>query len=243
MRHIMMGLAHIRRTSHCATAHALALWPCWVALLTIGLVAVSPSIARAAQAPISGAASGSAAPALPFAIADFDGDRRPDLASIQTGESTQSDAASDCSYWIQLRLSSSGRRLIRLVAPAGGLLIEARDVNGDHAIDLVFATAWFRRPVAIFLNDGHGTFSRVAPAAFPSAFAAPRADWSAFAQQSVDAAGVAQDSRNAFSLRVASFAVGRSHTGDALLSNAAFLPDFSRSLRSARAPPAVIPSV
>lgn len=239
----MMGFAHIRRTSRCATAYSLALWACWVALLTIGLVAVSPGIARAAQAPISAPSAGSGAPALPFAIADFDGDRRPDLASIQTGESTQSGAASDCSYWIQLRLSTSGRRLIRLVAPAGGLLIEARDVNGDHAIDLVFATAWLRRPVAIFLNDGHGKFSRVAPAAFPGAFAAPRADWSASSQQSVDAAGVAQDSRTAFSLRVAGFVVGRSHAGDALLSNAAFLPDCSRSLRSARAPPAVIPSV
>jgi hypothetical protein len=239
----MMGSSHIRRTYHRATARSLALWACWVALLTIGLVAVSPSIARAAQAPVSGPATGAPAPALPFAIADFDGDRRPDLASIQSGESTHSGPASDCSYWIQLRLSTSGRRLIRLVAPAGGLLIEARDVNGDHAVDLVLATAWFRRPVAIFLNDGHGTFSRVELANFPSAFAAPLADWTAFAQQPVDPAGIAQDSRTAFSLRVASFAVGRSHTRDALLSDSAFLPDFSRSLQSARAPPSQIPSV
>jgi hypothetical protein len=242
----MTRFAHNRRTCRPATARNLALWAGLVALLMIGLLAASPSRVRAAQAPGSDAA----APGVPFAIADFDGDRRPDFASIQLGQSGQSSesgrsdpAGDESSYWVQLRLSSSGRRLIRLIAPAGGLLIEARDVNGDHAIDLVFATAWFRRPVAIFLNDGHGKFSRVEPSVFPSAFVAPRADWRAFSQQSVDAAGVAQDSRSAFSLQVASFATARSHTGAVLLSDPAFLPDFSRSLRSARAPPAKIPNV
>src|SRR5208282_1657662 len=78
-------------------------------------------------------------PGLPFAIADFDGDLRPDTASIQTGANVSGSA----DYWIELRLSSAGRQSIQLTAPAGGLLIEARDVNGDHTIDLVLATVWF----------------------------------------------------------------------------------------------------
>jgi len=100
---------------------------------------------------------------LPFASADFDGDHRPDFASVQrvTGSAT--------SYWIQVRGSSSGWQLIRVFAPAGGLQIEARDVNGDHAVDLVLATAWFKDPVAIFLNDGHGRFSRAEANSFPQA--------------------------------------------------------------------------
>ncbi len=110
---------------------------------------------------------------LTIAIADFDGDRRPDLASVQPGRNESGSST----YWIQLQFSASGQQSVQLVAPAGGLGIEARDVNGDHAVDLIFTTAWLRKPVAILLNDGHGTFSRVEPAAFPAAFDEPGTIW------------------------------------------------------------------
>jgi len=122
-----------------------------------------------------------------FVIADLDGDHLPDVASIQTGSSS--------GYWIQLQFSASTRRSIQLVAPAGGLLIEARDVNGDHAVDLVFATALFRKPVAIFLNDGHGGFSRAEPARFPEAFSQHNAKLDCKANQIVDATGLPSESR------------------------------------------------
>jgi hypothetical protein len=118
------------------------------------------------------AAGAQGVPALPagfgpqFAIADFNGDHRPDLACVRGGQSTSATG----SYWIDLWLSSTERQSIRLVAPSGGLLIEARDVNGDHIVDLVLSTAWFRQPVAILLNDGHGTFSPAEASAFPGAF-------------------------------------------------------------------------
>ena len=105
-------------------------------------------------------------PGLTFAIADFDGDRLPDFASVQSRQNRG--ASSD--YSIQIYLSEVGRQSIPINGPAGGLLIEARDVDGDHSIDLVVSTALRRQPVAIFLNDGHGTFSRAAVAAFPRAF-------------------------------------------------------------------------
>src|ERR1700735_4114228 len=127
MRHIMMRFAHGRRSRHHATASNLAVWACLLALLAAGLVAVGPSAASAAQAPVSGVAASS----LPFAIADFDGDLRPDIASIQSVQSGQSDPANDSSYWIQLQLSSSGRRLIRLDAPAGGLVGEGRGAKRE----------------------------------------------------------------------------------------------------------------
>ena len=63
----------------------------------------------------------------------------------------------------------------------GGLEIAARDVNGDHAIDLVLTAAWFRQPVAILLNDGHGNFSAVEPMEFPGAFDESSANWGAAA--------------------------------------------------------------
>ena len=86
-----------------------------------------------------------------IAIADFDGGLRPDKSGIQAAQSDSSPA----DYWIQLQLSAAGWQSIRGVGPVGGFLIEARDVNGDHAVALVLSTAWRRQPVTILLNDGH----------------------------------------------------------------------------------------
>lgn len=102
---------------------------------------------------------------LPYAIADFDGDVRPDVATV---EGADYKASGTTRYRIQLRFSHATSNSIQLVAPAGGLVLEARDVNGDQAPDLVLATAWQRQPVAIYLNDGHGQFSRAEPSTFRS---------------------------------------------------------------------------
>lgn len=120
-----------------------------------------------------------------FAIADFDGDVHPDLATIQAGSSSPGTV----NYWIQLQLSGLGQQSIQLLAPAGGLSMEARDVNGDHSIDLVLATAWFRQPVAILLNDGHGTFSRIQPTVFPEAFSNSNTNWVAPTNHAIGALG------------------------------------------------------
>src|ERR1700733_6033904 len=91
----------------------------------------------------------STGPGPQFAIADFDGDHQPDEARIQAVRGPTG------KYTIRLRLSGEGEQSIQLAAPGSGLQIEARDVNADNRVDLVVVTAWFRRPVAIFLNDGH----------------------------------------------------------------------------------------
>jgi hypothetical protein len=129
-----------------------------------------------------------------FAISDFDGDRQPDKASIQAGPG----GYGRTDYWIQLELSATGRQFIRLTAPAGGLQIEARDVNGDHAIDLVLSTAWSRRPVAILLNDGHGRFSRAEPSTYPGAFSESRTRLISESNQSVESVEVPSQSQHGF---------------------------------------------
>lgn len=134
----------------------------WAALLLLFVFAGEGMIAAANR--VNGPAF-SAGPGSQFAIADFDGDGHPDLASVQAGQRN-----SGSGYWIEIDLSSVGREFLQLPAPTGGLRIEARDVNGDHSVDLVLFTQWLRRPVAIFLNDGHGNFSRVAISKFPGAF-------------------------------------------------------------------------
>ena len=102
----------------------------------------------------------------PFAIADFDGDNRPDLASVQAVGTI----SSDTQYLINFRLSSGRRAAIDVLAPAGGLRLASRDVNGDEFLDLVVTTAWAEQPVAVLLNDGLGNFTRAEPSAFPGAF-------------------------------------------------------------------------
>ena len=105
--------------------------------------------------------------ALQFAIADFDGDSRPDLAAVES----ESQSSFHTQYWVAFQLSSGLRRTIGITAPAGGLQITSRDVNGDKFPDVVITTAWTNRPVAVLLNDGRGNFTEYSPQAFVSAFA------------------------------------------------------------------------
>jgi hypothetical protein len=130
-------------------------------------------------------------PGLAFSIADFDGDSKPDLASVETGKSDLTRA----DYSIQLQLSAAGRQTFQIVAPVGGLRIVARDVNGDHTLDLVLTTTRFGQPVAILLNDGHGFFSREDPGAFPEAFGEPEANWASNTEHATDAIGAPPQSR------------------------------------------------
>jgi hypothetical protein len=128
--------------------------------------AAPPMANESATAPVANHAG----PGLDVAFADFDGDMRTDSARVQHGRA----ASGGESYAIDFRFSSTeAPTSMNVVAPRGGLRIEARDVNGDNAIDLVLTTAWFREPVAILLNDGHGNFSTTAPTTYPNAFDRP----------------------------------------------------------------------
>jgi hypothetical protein len=160
-------------------------------LIVLLLLSVSAGANTAKAAGIQNGVTLSSGPDLTIAIADFDGDRRLDLASVQTGR----DESGSSTYWIQFQFSSSGRESVQLVAPAGGLGIEARDVNGDHTVDLIFTTAWLRRPVAILLNDGHGRFSRVEPDAFPAAFNESGTNWASGTSLRADSVALPPQSR------------------------------------------------
>ncbi|MGD0966328.1 MAG: VCBS repeat-containing protein [Candidatus Acidiferrales bacterium] len=172
-----------------------------------------------------------------FAIADFDGDVRPDLARIQSGPN----GAGTTDYWIQLQLSNVGQQSIQLSAPTGGLRIEARDVNGDHSVDLVLATAWFRQPVAILLNNGHGVFSQVEPGTFPGAFSESGADWGARSNQAIDIPGVPPQLQSSACLEANGSLLSRSPTGAISHSNPAFLLRSFAISYAGRAPPSEVP--
>ena len=101
-----------------------------------------------------------------FAIADFDGDSRPDIATVDVGQSS----ALATRYWIGFRLSTGSQQTVGIAAPTGGLQLRSRDVNGDNYPDLIITTLWTGQPVAVLLNDGRGNFTRSEPSAFPGAF-------------------------------------------------------------------------
>jgi hypothetical protein len=149
-------------------------------LLTTGLVlwlfcAVCLATgAKAAPKPLhEQAAIAAAQTASPFAIADFDGDSRLDIATVQVGEL----GSSESHYWINFQLSTGPNQLIPLTAPIGGLSIAPRDVNGDNFLDLIIMTTWQHRPVAVLLNDGRGNFTLSDPGAFSSGLLDPRTFW------------------------------------------------------------------
>jgi hypothetical protein len=105
------------------------------------------------------------APALGLAMADFTGDTHPDLVTV---ELEKLDSSSAC-YWIEIRLTEGGHQILKVRAPFGGLLIAPRDVTGDGNLDLIVRSASSRAPVALFLNDGNGHFSRANVASFANA--------------------------------------------------------------------------
>lgn len=178
----------------------------------------------------------SVGPGLSFAFADLDGDRLPDVADVRIGRSD----ASVTDYWIQLQLSAAGRQTIRVIGPSGGLQIAARDVNGDHELDLVLTTTWLKRPVAVLLNDGHGGFSRIDPTAFPGAFSASETSWGCHSYESLKTVVVAQQSRVGISWSAARLHHKVSIAGRIPPSNCGFpLSPFSVS-HLGRAPPSEV---
>lgn len=184
----------------------------------------------------SSARSTSLGPSGSFSVADFDGDSKPDLASVLYG--TSDSGRTD--YLIQLQLSAAGWQSFQIPAPIGGLQIVARDVNGDHALDLVITTTWLRQPVAILLNDGHGNFSRVDSDAFPGAFRESDIGWNSSTQHEIEAVGVPPQSRDEIWSGTEHFLHLRAHTGLAPGTNSQFgFGSFLISHRG-RAPPSEV---
>ena len=95
-----------------------------------------------------------------FVFADFDGDRIPDLAQVES----QNPRSAITNYSIHVKLSAGVESAIGVSGPIGGLRVAARDVNGDDNLDLVVTSNLDSSFIEVFLNDGHGNF-----AAAPSA--------------------------------------------------------------------------
>jgi len=168
-----------------------------------------------------------------FVIADFDSDKRLDLANVEGGQL----GSKSTTYSIQLHLTASRRQTIKLVAPSGGLAIQARDVNGDNVADLVLTTAWSKQPVAVFLNHGHGSFSRAEPGQFPGAFCGPRGHWGSSTHQASEPADIASQSRSGICPEAENARALRGSTESARTSISGFVFDPLLIASPGRAPP------
>jgi len=101
-----------------------------------------------------------------FAIADFDGDQKPDLAIVEVQKSSSSRITQ---YSIRFQLTAGVSQVFGVTAPSGGLQIVARDLNGDNALDVLVTTSLQHEQVAVLLNDGHGKFRLADASDFPAA--------------------------------------------------------------------------
>jgi hypothetical protein len=135
--------------------------------VTLGSDSIFPFSVRGAAAAVltTGTFAPPMAPALGLTMADFTGDTHPDLATVEL-EKLDSFSAH---YWIEIQLTEGGHQILSLAAPFGGLLITPRNVTGDGNLDLVVRSAKSHAPVALFLNDGSGHFSRADIAVFANA--------------------------------------------------------------------------
>jgi hypothetical protein len=104
-----------------------------------------------------------------FAVADFDGDWKPDLALVEITSLHPRQA----NYAIRLQFSTAAAISFDVSGPNEGIVVAARDVNGDDLPDLIVSSAYDQRVVAILLNHGHGLFSRAEPAAYAAFVAEP----------------------------------------------------------------------
>jgi hypothetical protein len=164
--------------------HIDMVWKRFAEMRTVGMLlllvfASIIAVCRETATPARNAAPRGARIVPQFAIEDFDGDSKPDIATVLQGRS----GSADNHYRIRFQLSSGGSQNIDLTAPAGGLDISSRDVNGDDFLDVVVTTAGTNRPVAVLLNDGAGTFTASDPSAFPGAFRNSSHFWHALTEE------------------------------------------------------------
>jgi hypothetical protein len=139
---------------------------CWIPALLVCLLLLEIGTAlrfMGSDTRLSGEIGGnSRLSGMPFAIADFDGDWKPDLAVIETASARRVPG----NYAVRLQLSAAAEVSFLVAAPSGGIRVAARDVNGDDLPDVVISSVADKRVVAILLNHGHGEFTEAEPSSF-----------------------------------------------------------------------------
>lgn len=102
-----------------------------------------------------------------WTIGDFDGDGLADLLT----SSIETLGPSGYGHRIEIR-SRSGAAIgasFQVFGSTPGLTLLARDIDGDHDLDLIVANSYSNRPIGVWINDGHGVFTQAGEGAFSGA--------------------------------------------------------------------------
>jgi hypothetical protein len=189
---------------------------------------VDPAVASAQDAPNVSIGLGTT-----FAVADFDGDPRLDLATIEVVQNN----SSTTNYRVLVQLSLYDQVSTQVAAPRGGFVIRAVNVNtGNHFIDLVVSAALSGQPVAILINDGSGSFSRVPPSTFPEAVIDTCAESATASESTTAEVGVTLQRRPAMHRKSSSVAEVPLHIDSAPLHHSIFFVA-ALTTKAERAPP------
>ena len=153
-------------------ATALAPWRCRrILFLILVLAAANACVAATGQGSIASSLHLRSLEHVGWAVADFDGDSRPDMAITKMNAQ-----GGGYVFGLELNLSAShaGEPAARVPAfpfiasSMFGVHLTPRDVDGDHDLDIVVTMGFTRQPVAVWINDGQGGFEEGDLAAYPA---------------------------------------------------------------------------
>lgn len=169
-----------------------------------------------------------------LAIADLDGDDKPDGAILLESEGSHGQG------YFEVELHFTGHRNANLkfqsLEPA--VTVKALDINHDGDVDLIIEQSWTHRRLQVWINDGHGNFEKGRMEDFPSGLAPVRDRIGS--SDRIDLQAFSLSSQRGFeTMLVASHIAGRppSDSDFAISSISLFRPDHALSLARSRAPP------
>ena len=89
-----------------------------------------------------------------WVLADLNGDQNVDVATASLGQHD----ANGYTQEIRIALGASGQTSFHFQSPGATVELSSRDVDGDQDTDLVVFEPLSSQPIAVWINDGAGSF-------------------------------------------------------------------------------------
>ena len=169
-----------------------------------------------------------------LAIADFDGDNKPDGAVVLENGVLPAPGS------LQIGLHFTGRNNANITIQSAepDIAVAALDIDHDGDTDLVIEQSITRKRLQVWINDGHGNFEKGRIEDFPSAVVPTRNQISP--SERLDSPAVSLPTQRSFeTMLVACQVAGRPPSGISIAASSIslFRLDHSSSATHSRAPP------